>query len=61
MKGIVTVDDIVDVVQEEATEDIQKFGGIGGPRRALPRRSRMLQMIKKRGRLAARPCSSARC
>src|SRR5690606_36013565 len=26
MKGIVTVDDIVDVVQEEATEDIQKFG-----------------------------------
>jgi magnesium transporter len=28
MKGIVTVDDIVDVVQEEATEDIQKFGGI---------------------------------
>ena len=28
MKGIVTVDDIVDVVQEEATEDIQKFGGL---------------------------------
>ena len=28
MKGIVTVDDIVDVVQEEATEDIQKFGGM---------------------------------
>jgi magnesium transporter len=28
MKGIVTVDDIVDVVQEEATEDIQKFGGV---------------------------------
>jgi len=27
MKGIVTVDDIVDVVQEEATEDIQKMGG----------------------------------
>ncbi|HTF87271.1 MAG TPA: magnesium transporter [Planctomycetota bacterium] len=27
MKGIVTVDDIVDVVQEEATEDIQKIGG----------------------------------
>ena len=27
MKGIVTVDDIVDVVQEEATEDIQKLGG----------------------------------
>jgi magnesium transporter len=28
IKGIVTVDDIVDVVQEEATEDIQKFGGM---------------------------------
>jgi magnesium transporter len=28
MKGIVTVDDIVDVVQEEATEDAHKFGGL---------------------------------
>lgn len=27
MKGIITVDDIVDVVQQEATEDIQKIGG----------------------------------
>jgi magnesium transporter len=27
MKGVVTVDDIVDVVKEEATEDIQKMGG----------------------------------
>ncbi|MGH7681300.1 MAG: magnesium transporter, partial [Candidatus Eiseniibacteriota bacterium] len=27
MKGIVTLDDIVDVVREEATEDIQKMGG----------------------------------
>jgi magnesium transporter len=27
IKGIVTVDDIVDVLQEEATEDIQKIGG----------------------------------
>jgi magnesium transporter len=27
IKGIVTVDDIVDVVREEATEDIQKIGG----------------------------------
>ncbi len=34
MKGIVTIDDIVQVVQEEATEDIQKMGGmeaIDGP------------------------------
>nr|HRC85976.1 magnesium transporter [Thermoanaerobaculia bacterium] len=28
MKGIVTVDDIVDVVEEEATEDIHKIGGL---------------------------------
>ena len=28
MKGIVTLNDIVDVVQEEATEDIQKYGGM---------------------------------
>jgi magnesium transporter len=28
MRGIVTVDDIVQVVEEEATEDIQKFGGV---------------------------------
>lgn len=27
MKGVVTIDDIVDVVEEEATEDIQKIGG----------------------------------
>jgi magnesium transporter len=27
MKGIITVDDIVDVVNEEASEDIQKLGG----------------------------------
>lgn len=34
MKGIVTIDDIVDVVEEEATEDIQKLGGseaLGAP------------------------------
>ena len=28
MKGIVSADDIVDVVEEEATEDIQKIGGM---------------------------------
>jgi magnesium transporter len=28
LEGIVTVDDIVDVVEEEATEDIQKLGGM---------------------------------
>src|SRR5262249_27215972 len=28
MKGVVTAEDIVDVVQQEATEDIQKLGGV---------------------------------
>ena len=28
IQGVVTVDDIVDVVREEATEDIQKIGGV---------------------------------
>src|SRR5678809_698669 len=28
MKGIVTADDVVDVVREEATEDMQKLGGV---------------------------------
>jgi magnesium transporter len=28
MKGVVTLDDIVDVVDEEATEDMQKMGGV---------------------------------
>lgn len=49
MKGIVTVDDIVDVVQEEATEDAQKFGGMEAldlPYLESTRRD----MIRKRGR-----------
>lgn len=28
MLGVVTVDDIIDVIQEEQTEDVQKFGGM---------------------------------
>jgi magnesium transporter len=53
MKGLVTLDDIVDVVEEEATEDMQRLGGteaLGAPylRISLPR------MVKKRaGWLAA--------
>jgi magnesium transporter len=31
--GIVTVDDVVDVLQEEATEDVQKMFGAGGEER----------------------------
>lgn len=48
MKGIVTVDDIVDVVQEEATEDAQKFGGmeaLDAPYLQIG----LLSMIRKRG------------
>ena len=49
MKGIVTVDDIVDVVQEEATEDAQKFGGMDALEVPYLRSSRR-EMIRKRGR-----------
>lgn len=47
MKGIVTLDDIVDVVEEEATEDIQKIGGqeaLDAPYLRTP----LLRMVKKR-------------
>jgi magnesium transporter len=48
MKGIVTVDDIVDVVEEEATEDIQKFGGMEALE--VPyMESSLREMIRKRG------------
>jgi magnesium transporter len=53
IKGIVTVDDIVDVVREEATEDIQKIGGtqaLDAPYLQVG----LLEMVKKRaGWLAA--------
>lgn len=49
MKGIVTVDDIVDVVQEEATEDIQKFGGLEALDLPYLASSRG-EMVKKRAR-----------
>lgn len=47
MKGIVTYDDIVDVVQKETTEDIQKLGGM----QALDApyfKTHFLSMVKKR-------------
>ncbi len=52
MKGIVTVDDIVDVVQEVATEDAQKFGGMEALDMPYLQSSRR-DMIKKRGRWLA--------
>lgn len=48
MKGIVTVDDIVNVVAEEASEDIQKIGGmeaLGAPYLQVG----LKEMVKKRG------------
>src|SRR6266581_2760398 len=48
MKGIVTADDIVNVVTEEASEDIQKIGGmeaLEGPYLQV----RFPEMVKKRG------------
>lgn len=48
MKGVVTIDDIVDVLQEEATEDIQKIGGS----EALDApywETNFLSMVRKRG------------
>jgi magnesium transporter len=47
MKGIVTVDDIVDVVEEEATEDAHKFGGLSAL--DLPYlRTDFLSLVRKR-------------
>lgn len=47
MKGIVTVDDAVDVVQEEATEDFQKVGGMAALD-ASYLQTGLLEMVKKR-------------
>jgi magnesium transporter len=47
MKGIVTVDDIVSVYQEEATEDIQKIGGTG-PLEEPYLDANFLHLIRKR-------------
>jgi magnesium transporter len=45
--GIVTADDVIDVIEEEATEDIQKFGGMEAldePYITVP----LMQMVRKR-------------
>jgi len=48
LKGIVTIDDIVDVVNEEATEDIQKLGGMEALDTPYLKTS-FFRMIRKRG------------
>jgi magnesium transporter len=47
MKGVVTVDDIVDVVREEATEDIQKIGAVAVLEAPYLQTS-WIEMIRKR-------------
>ncbi|KYG67793.1 magnesium transporter [Bdellovibrio bacteriovorus] len=48
MKGIVTFDDVATAIQEEATEDIHKLGGVETLDAPYLKIS-MLEMIKKRG------------
>jgi len=48
IKGIVTVDDIVNVVTEEASEDIHKIGGMQALEAPYLQAS-LVEMIKKRG------------
>ena len=45
--GIVTVDDVMDVAEEESTEDFQKFGGTEGLDLSYTKTS-LFEMIKKR-------------
>ena len=45
--GVVTVDDVIDVIQEEGTEDAQKFGGMEALEEPYLQTS-LVEMIKKR-------------
>ena len=48
VRGIVTVDDIIDAIIEESTEDVQKFGGMAATEEPYMQIG-LLDMIKKRG------------
>ena len=48
MKGVVTVDDIVAVLDEEATEDMQKTGGVAALDAPYPKAT-LGSMLRKRG------------
>lgn len=52
MKGIVTVDDVIDVVQKEATEDIQRLGGMEALDRPYLQSGLGLNVRKRAGWLA---------
>ncbi|MBN2873235.1 MAG: magnesium transporter [Halothiobacillaceae bacterium] len=45
--GMVTIDDVMDVVEKEATEDIHKLGGLGAKQISL-RGASILELFKKR-------------
>lgn len=45
--GVVTVDDVIDVIQEEQTEDVQKFGGLEALEEPYLQ-SGLLELLKKR-------------
>jgi magnesium transporter len=53
MRGVVTVDDVVDVVREAATEDIQKIGGVEALEEPYLRIGLPLLLKKRVGWLAA--------
>ncbi len=58
--GVITVDDVIDAIQEEQTEDVQKFGGM----EALDEPYMQIgfwRMIKKRAGWLSALFSSARC
>jgi magnesium transporter len=57
--GICTVDDIIDAIVEETTEDVQRFGGMEALHEPYMQIS-FFEMIRKRGGWLAL-CSSARC
>lgn len=46
--GIITVDDVVDVIEEEATEDVQKLGAVE-PLEASYFQTRFWEFVRKRG------------
>ena len=54
--GIVTVDDVIDAIVREQTEDVQKFGGMEALDEPYTR-DRLRPMIRKRARLALRALS----
>ncbi len=53
MKGIVTIDDIVDVVEEEATEDMQRLGGMEALHAPYLQTSTLTMVKKRAGWLSA--------